>query len=63
MEDPKPASQSPSEGSRSLETPELETTRQAIIDMLVKHRVIGAREAVDRLIAAAKDEERHAHTR
>lgn len=35
------------------EIPSLEVTRQAIIDMLVKHHVIGAREAVDRLIAAA----------
>ncbi len=36
--------------------PSVEVTRQAIIDTLVKHHVIGAREAVDRLIAAVRAE-------
>jgi len=36
--------------------PSLEVTRQAIIDVLVKNGVIGAREAVDRLIDASLHE-------
>ena len=36
-------------------SPALAVTRQALIDALVKHHVIGAREAVDRLIAAAEE--------
>jgi len=36
------------------ELPSVETTRQAIIDALVKAGVIGARQAVDRLIAAVE---------
>jgi len=39
-------------------TPTLDTTRRAIIDVLVKNQVIGAREAVDRLIYAVRAEER-----
>jgi hypothetical protein len=36
--------------------PSVDVTRQAILDQLVKHHVIGAREAVDRLIAAVRAE-------
>ena len=36
------------------ELPSVETTRQAIIDALVKAGVIGARQSVDRLIAAVE---------
>lgn len=38
------------------ELPSIEVTRQAIIDALVKGQVLGAREAVDRLIAAVRAE-------
>ena len=61
--DQSPFSASPDTVKEQDEQPSLEVTRQAIIDALVKHQIIGARQAVDRLIAAAKAEERNAKTR
>lgn len=52
----KPSDPSVTTTSDEEQPPSVDTTRQAILDALIKHGVIGARQAVDRLILAVRQE-------